>query len=70
MDWKRGLALHFWYGRDVSMNYDKMDNLQLALSLYTTACKQYFSFFFNLKICLFYSLILDQKPIIQTRTIY
>jgi hypothetical protein len=37
VDWKRGLALYFWYGRDVSMKYDKMDNLQLALRLYEDA---------------------------------
>jgi len=40
VDWRRGLALYFWYGRDVSMKYDKFDNLQLALSLYENACKK------------------------------
>jgi hypothetical protein len=41
VDWKRGLALYFWYGRDASMKYDKFDTLQLALSLYDTACKKH-----------------------------
>jgi len=40
VDWKRGLALYFWYGRDASMKYDKFDTLQLALSLYEIACKK------------------------------
>jgi hypothetical protein len=40
VDWKRGLALYFWYGRDVSMEYDKIDNLQLALRLYEDAFKK------------------------------
>jgi len=40
VDWKRGLALYFWYGRDVSMKYDKLDNLQLALRLYEDAFKK------------------------------